>query len=150
MSENRSKELQDRPLQVVEWWVVLFALLPLGLFAYLGQFSRLMSDDYCAIAVGRELGAWQGTLYWFNNWAGSYANFFLKSALAPLDILLPRFTPTVIVIVWMLGAVLAGRLRFKRIGLSPAKAWRDCDRFYLGSCQRERILFSAVLLLVCR
>ena len=104
MSEDRSKGLRDRPLQVVEWWVVLFALLPLGLFAYLGQFSRLMSDDYCAIAVGRELGAWQGTLYWFNNWAGSYANFFLKSALAPLDILLPRFTPTVIVIVWLLGA----------------------------------------------
>ena len=104
MSENRSKELRDRPLQVVEWLVLLFALLPLGLFANLGQFSRLMSDDYCAIAVGQELGTWQGTVYWFNNWAGSYANFFLKSALAPLDILLPRLTPTVIVIVWMLGA----------------------------------------------
>ena len=109
MLEDRSKGLRDQPLQIVEWLVFLFALLPLGLFAYLGQFSRLMSDDYCAIAVGRELGPWQGTLYWFNNWAGSYANFFLKSALAPLDTLLPRLTPTVIIIVWILGAIwLAG------------------------------------------
>ena len=150
MSEDRSKGLRDRPPQVVEWWVVLFALLPLGLFAYLGQFSRLMSDDYCAIAVGRELGAWQGTLYWFNNWAGSYANFFLKSALAPLDILLPRFTPTVIVIVWMLGTVwLAGSV-LSALGFRQRKLGAIVIASYLGSCQRERILFSAVLLLVCR
>ncbi|MCY4017969.1 MAG: hypothetical protein OXG39_01040 [Chloroflexi bacterium] len=99
----------------------MFALLPLGLFAYLGQFSRLMSDDYCAIAVGREMGAWHGTRYWFNSWAGSYANFFLKSAVAPLDELLPRFTPTAIIIIWTLGALWLGGSVLKGLGCRPRR-----------------------------
>ncbi|MCY4072604.1 MAG: hypothetical protein OXG60_15020 [Chloroflexi bacterium] len=101
--------------------IVLVLALSLLVFIILGQFSRLMSDDYCAIAVGREMGAWRGTLYWFNNWAGSYANFFLKSAIAPLDELLPRYTPATIIIIWTLGAFwLAGSI-LKGLGLRPRR-----------------------------
>ena len=85
------------------WLPVLLAFVPLILFVYLGQFSRMMSDDYCTIAVGQELGAWEGMRYWFDNWAGSYANFFLKSAVAPLDVILPRVMPAVIVVLWLAG-----------------------------------------------
>lgn len=121
MSEDRLSATGHQPPRRFECLLLLFALLPLGLFAYLGQFSRLMSDDYCAIAVGREMGAWQGTLYWFNNWAGSYANFFLKSAIAPLDELLPRYTPIAIIIIWTLGAFwLAGSV-LKGLELRPRR-----------------------------
>ena len=86
-------------------------LLPLLLFAYLGSFSRLMSDDYCAIAVGQELGAWQGMVYWYNSWAGSYANFYFKSAIAQLDTLAPALTPLLIVgLCWLASLFAVGRL----------------------------------------
>ncbi len=121
MSEDRSRGIRHQPPRRFECLLLLFALLPLGLFAYLGQFSRLMSDDYCAIAVGREMGAWQGTLYWFNNWAGSYANFFLKSVIAPLDELLPRYTPIAIIIIWTLGAFWLASLVLKGLGFRPRR-----------------------------
>ena len=116
MSADPSRATGHQPPRQFKWLALLLALLPLGFFAYLSQFSRLMSDDYCAIAVGRELGAWGGARYWYNSWAGSYANFFLKSALAPLDILLPRFTPIAIIIIWTLGAFWLGSLFLRGLG----------------------------------
>ena len=92
-----------RRQQIVVWLGLAVALLILLLFAYLGHFSRLMSDDYCAIAVGKELGAWQGMSYWFTSWAGSYTNFFFKSAIAPLDTLAPAVTPATIIGLWWLA-----------------------------------------------
>lgn len=86
-----------------QWLAALLALTPAFLFAYLGHFSRLEYDDYCTITVGRERGAWEGMVYWYNEWAGSYANFFLKSAIAPLDTLLPAMMPALIVALWLVG-----------------------------------------------
>ena len=48
-----------RRQQIVIWLGLAVALLSLLLFAYIGHFSRLMSDDYCTLAVGRDLGSWQ-------------------------------------------------------------------------------------------
>ena len=90
---------------VFQWFIALLALVPAFLFAYLGHFSRLEYDDYCTITVGRELGAWEGMVYWYNTWAGSYANFFFKSAIAPLDTLLPVMMPTLIIVLWLVGLI---------------------------------------------
>ncbi len=86
-----------------QWLMVVLALAPALLFAYLGQFSRMMSDDYCQIAIGQELGAWDYMIYKLDTWAGSYANWFFKGAVAPLDTLLPRMTPTLIITLWLVG-----------------------------------------------
>lgn len=85
--------------------IIFFSTLPVVLFTYLGQFSRIMSDDYCTIAVGQELGAWEGMLYWFNSWAGSYSNFFFKSVIASIDTNAPIITPLIIIVVWFAGLV---------------------------------------------
>ena len=82
-----------RRQQIVIWLGLAVALLLLLLFAYLGHFSRLMSDDYCTLAVGRDLGPWQGMLHWFNTHSSSYTNFFLQGVLAPLDTAMPIITP---------------------------------------------------------
>ena len=42
--------------QVMAWFLALLALVPALLFAYMGQFSRFMADDYCHIARG---GIWR-------------------------------------------------------------------------------------------
>ena len=85
------------------WLVAALALAPAALYAYLGQFSRLRSDDYCAIARGQELGAWGYMMDKLDTWAGSYANWFFKGAVAPLDILAVRIMPALIAILWLFG-----------------------------------------------
>ena len=90
---------------VFQWLIAALALAPVSLFAYLGQFSRLIWDDYCSISRGREMGAWDYMIYIINTWAGGYANWFLKGAIAPLDTLLPRITPTVIIVLWLAGLI---------------------------------------------
>ncbi len=83
--------------------MVVLALTPAALFAYLGQFSRLKSDDYCAVALGQELGAWGYMAYKLDEWAGSYANWFFKGVVAPLDILAVRIMPALIAVLWLIG-----------------------------------------------
>ena len=83
--------------------MVALALTPAVIFAYLGQFSRLTSDDYCEIGIAREMGAWGYTVDNLNNWAGSYSNWFFKGAAAPLDVMAVRITPALIVILWLVG-----------------------------------------------
>ena len=85
------------------WLMTALALAPVALYAYLGQFSRLRSDDYCAIARGQELGAWGYMADKLNDWAGSYANWFFKGAVAPLDIMAVRITPALIAVLWLIG-----------------------------------------------
>ena len=83
--------------------MIALALTPAALFAYLGQFSRLKSDDYCNIAIGQELGAWGYMNYKLNTWSGAYADFFFMGLVAPLDTLLPRIMPGIIVILWLIS-----------------------------------------------
>ena len=85
------------------WLVVALALAPAALYAYLGQFSRLQTDDYCYIAIGQELDIWDYIVHRLDIWAGSYANEFFKGVLAPLDILAVRITPALIVVLWLVG-----------------------------------------------
>ena len=88
---------------IFSWLIAAFALAPAALFAYLGHFSRLMFDDYCQIMLSKHLGAWDYMVYQLNTWSGSYANWFFKGLMAPLDLLLPRITPTLIIALWLAG-----------------------------------------------
>ena len=88
---------------IFQWLAVSLSLVPVILYAYLGQFSRLMFDDYCIIASAREMGVWGYMVDARNVWSGSYANWFLKGAMAPLDILVARITPLLIVGLWLVG-----------------------------------------------
>ena len=90
-------------IPIFQTLMIALALTPAALYAYLGQFSRLMSDDYCTIAISREWGAWGYMDYHLNTWTGSYAHFLFKGLVAPLDTLLPRIMPTVTIVLWLIG-----------------------------------------------
>ena len=103
---KQDQETLMKPLKrtaVFQWLAAALSLAPLILYAYLGQFSRLLSDDYCAVALGQEQGAWDSMLAWYNTRVGSYSNFLLKGALAPLDTLAPRMMPALIIALWLAG-----------------------------------------------
>ena len=90
---------------VFQWLIAALALVPVILYVYLGQFSRLMFDDYCVITSARERGAWNYMVDVLNFWAGSYANWLFKGVMAPLDTLLPRITPALIIVLWLAGLI---------------------------------------------
>ena len=86
------------------WLIVALALTPALLYAYLGQFSRLQADDYCAVARGLEMGVWDYMTYKIHTLGGGgHVNWFLKGAAAPLDTLSVRIMPALIVILWLFG-----------------------------------------------
>ena len=92
-----------RRTSIFSWLAAALALAPAALFAYLGQFSRPMFDDYCQIALGKELGAWGYMARQLNTWSGSYANWLFKGVTAPLDTLPPMIMPMLIVALWLVG-----------------------------------------------
>ena len=81
--------------------LLILALLPLLLSAYLGSHARMVSDDYCHAAVARELAPWQAVLHWRDTWNGSYTDYLVYSLLAPLGITTPMVAPALIIIAWL-------------------------------------------------
>ena len=88
---------------IFQWMVAALALVLVILYAYLGQFSRLMFDDYCIIASARKMGVWGYMVDALNAWSGSYANWFFKGLIAPLDTLASRIIPALIIVLWLAG-----------------------------------------------
>ena len=87
----------------LQWLLVVLALAPVFLFAYTGQFSRLISDDDCFIHEAQTMGAWEAASYWLNTDGGRYSRYLLISIAAPLDTLLPPITPAIMMALWLGG-----------------------------------------------
>ena len=84
--------------------IAALASAPVALYAYLGQFSRIIADDYCYMAMGQSMVDWGITRYEFNHWSGSYAALLFKDIMAPLDVLAPRVLPAIIIALWLVGS----------------------------------------------
>lgn len=96
---------------------VLAALLPVALYAWQGQYTRPLIDDYYTLRVGSELGPWNGMLYHFNTWSGGYTNFYIKSAMAPLDTLAPPVSIWLLIVMWLISALWLARALLPWLGI---------------------------------
>ena len=94
---------------------VLLALAPALLFAYLGQFMRMMRDDYSRIANALELDPLSVVTNHRNTWSGSFGNVFIQSVLIPLDWTITQIMPAVIVGIWLLGLIWLLAIAIKRL-----------------------------------
>ncbi len=88
---------------IFQWLLAALSLAPLILYAYLGQFSRLIADDYCYFTSGQARGAWGGMLRSYHRVSSGYAGDFLVHALAPLGDPAPRMAPALMIALWMVG-----------------------------------------------
>ena len=88
---------------IFPWLIALLSLVPVSLYAYLGQFSRLIADDYVEIAhtYSWDMAFWDQLRAW-QNWLGTYASFFVKSVMSPGPSY-PMIVPTIIIVLWMVG-----------------------------------------------
>ncbi len=86
------------------WLLALVASLPALLIAYLGQFSRLMGDDWCFFNTALHLGGRDYFSFWLNNWHSSYTYVALDWALkhfGPEN--MPPIVPAITFSLWLLG-----------------------------------------------
>ena len=87
----------------IQWLMVALALAPIVLYAYLGQFTRLISIDNCEIAAARDAGVWERHMRDYTGNGGRYSPYLFQLTLAPLDTHLTRITLTASIIVWLGG-----------------------------------------------
>ena len=89
--------------------LLVLSLLPVSLFAYMGLHTRLIHDDFGYTAIGRELGAWETMVFYYNEWSPAYSTVYIKAALSSLGVLLPPLSIALIIGLWMLGFYLLSR-----------------------------------------
>ncbi len=109
--------------------LLALTLLPVAIFAYMGQFSRLMPDDYHYLDLGRDLGLWGAMLYMRNTWNDGYSDQIVHGIFARFGTAAPRILPVLLATVWLLAlawlitcAVRPLNLATRRNFLSPAVA----------------------------
>ena len=98
--------------------MLLVACLPLLLFAYLGSHSRMIHDDFGVAAVGLELGAWDGLVYYYNRWTSAYSTIFLKLSLAKYAVALPPLVALAIIGIGLVGLYWLSFQLFDRLRLT--------------------------------
>ena len=105
-------------IRLIQAGLLALSLLPILLFAYMGLHTRLIHDDFIYTATGRELGAWETTVQFYNRWSPAYTTVYIKAALSSLGVLLPPLSIALIVGLWMLGFYLLSREAIALLGLA--------------------------------
>lgn len=86
-----------------EWLIVVLAFAPTFLFAYIGQFMRMMRDTYGVIERSRKFDPVFLVLDLRSSWRGSFGDVFLFGVLGRFDSEIVRIMPAVIIALWLLG-----------------------------------------------
>ena len=81
----------------------VLAFMPTLMFAYIGQFSRPVFDDYWRIGLPLDLGIWKAMLYMREIWNGDYTNFLFQGLLAPVGSMVTSAFPLVLILAMLFG-----------------------------------------------
>lgn len=65
---------------------------------------RLMADDYCLAADGREMGAVETVINTYNTWSGRYVTYFLVSWMGTVSVSAFSILPLVLILTWVIVA----------------------------------------------
>ncbi len=104
------------------WAGLLSLAAPAALLAYLGTFTRLYADDYCAAWVIRSMGAWQSLVFWYTTWAGRYTSILLIGLQSLGWAAAARLLPALLLVAWLaaLGWAANQALALLRPNAAPA------------------------------
>jgi len=95
-SVSKDRDRDTRPL--VAYGILL--ALAIASFVLVGFFTRMMADDYCTAATGISMDPFAATGYWYQNWSGNFATFFVLNAVAPTQPTFHLFLVLVFVVLW--------------------------------------------------
>ena len=96
--------------------IIFFAALALAGFAYLGNYTRFMADDYCSAYYAQKLGLLRSIWYWYITWSGRYTAFafdwlILIRTLGPYSV---HLIPPIAILVWVIATSAAIYFGLKR------------------------------------
>lgn len=99
--------MQKHPLPL--FLLITFAGVGLAVYACLGNFTRMLADDFCSIYFADRLGLFRSTWYWYLNWSGRYTAFawdwfVLEFVLGPYNL---HYIVPVSILLWLLFGTLA-------------------------------------------
>ncbi len=83
--------------------LLLCFLAPLLVLMYLGIFSRYIADDYCTASRALSQGVIGSTVWWYNNWAGTYTNWLLKAIVAVIGPVSASLLPLLVLVLWFIA-----------------------------------------------
>ncbi len=115
--------------------LVLAAAIPLALYAYLGQFSRLMWDDFCNFGLGQQITFWEILNHnrTTTRHASSYLDNFFWGLTPPQDLAAVRLFLLLVILIWL-----------------PALAWLVrslCRLAQVKGGSKSRMLAASALML---
>ena len=87
----------------LQWLLVFLALAPALLFAYTGQFSRLIGDTDCTVVAGQNLGVWGMVHDHLHTHGGRYGSYLWQSVFAQFNTLAPQITHAIMAALWLVG-----------------------------------------------
>ena len=87
--------------------ITLIPLISLLMFAYLGTFTRYISDDYFSVASLHEYGYWGAQAYWWENWSGRYSFIALILFVDLFGLKVIPVLPALFQTLWLLSVSLA-------------------------------------------
>ena len=84
--------------------LTVFSTLGIAAYAYLGNFTRLLADDFCSIHYADRLGLFRSIWFWYLNWSGRYTAFaadwlILKSIFGPYRL---HYAIPITILVWLI------------------------------------------------
>jgi hypothetical protein len=84
----------------IETAFVILLSLPLVMYAWIGFYSRYVSDDFLTAGYLRVLGFWEAQHYWYFSWSGRYSFTFLVSLMELLGVGATRWLPISSLVLW--------------------------------------------------
>ena len=94
-----------RPAWLLLGLFSLALLVPVAVLAYLGTYSRYMSDDYCTAWTLTERGFIQSQVYWYTSWSGRYTFTFLVNVMQSFGPWITRILPGLSLVAWITAMV---------------------------------------------
>ncbi len=109
--------------KALPWALFTASLLPLLGLAWLGNYTRLLADDYSTSEALARLGFWQVQSFWYQTWSGRYSFTFLVSLVELSGVDIVSWLPLTGLLLWGSALFYTFRNIFKTLGLSLGSAW---------------------------
>ena len=83
--------------------ITLIPLTSLLIFAYIGTFTRYISDDYYSAGSLKEFGYWGAQAYWWKIWTGRFSFVALILTVDELGLRIYPILPGLSLFFWILS-----------------------------------------------
>ncbi len=86
--------------------IAVLALIPLAAHAWMGSYSRFVSDDFSSAALAARLGVWGAAVDWYMNWTGRFSANLVDSLTGALGQKALGWQVLIVLLFWTIALTL--------------------------------------------